>query len=82
MQPQSVECMFIGYPQESKGYKLLNIITKNIFIERTVCFKEPLQDEEETVEIPSSSVGDSDDENASVSYDISDLMFYISEHDI
>ena len=28
LQPQSSECLFIGYPEESKGFKLLNIITK------------------------------------------------------
>ena len=64
----------------------MNIRTKNIFIERSVRFEEPLQDvklvEEETVEIPSHSVEDSGDENESVSSDISDLMFYINEHDI
>ena len=48
-------------------YKLLNIRIKNIFIERSVCFEEPLQDvelvEEETAEISSRSADDSDDEN-------------------
>ena len=52
----------------------MNIKTKNIFIERSVRFEEPLQDvklvEEETDEIPSCSADDSDDENASVSSDI------------
>ena len=78
--------MFIGYPKESKGYKLLNIRTKNIFIKRSVCFEEPLQNvelvEEETVEISSRSADNSDDENGSVSSDISDLMSDISDHEI
>ena len=78
--------MFIDYSKESKGYKLLNIRTKNVFIEISVRFEEPLQDvqlvEEETAEISSHSVDDSDDESGSVSYDILDLMFDISEHDI
>ena len=71
LQPQSVEYILILYPEEEKGYKLLNIITKNILIERSVCFEEPLKDlelvEEETVEIPSRFAEDSDDENESVS---------------
>ena len=74
LQPQSIACMFIGYLEESKEYKLLNIRTKNIFIERSVRFEEPLQDvelvEEETAEIPSLSAEDFGDENESVSYDI------------
>ena len=28
LQPQSIECLFIGYPDESKGFKLLDIKTK------------------------------------------------------
>ena len=28
LQPQSIECLFIGYPDESKGFKLLYIKTK------------------------------------------------------
>ena len=28
LQPQSIECLFIGYPNESKGFKLLDIKTK------------------------------------------------------
>ena len=62
------------------------IITKWTFIERSVLFEEPLQEvelvEEETVEILSCSASHSDDENASVRFDISYLMSDISEHDI
>ena len=62
----------------------MNIRTKNIFIERSVCFEEPLQDveliEEETVEISSRSADDFDDEIGSVNYDILDLIYDISEH--
>ena len=36
LQPQSIECLFIGYLEEYKGFKILNIITKQIFIERSV----------------------------------------------
>ena len=28
LQPQSIVCLFIGYPNESKGFKLLDIKTK------------------------------------------------------
>ena len=74
MKPQSIECVFIGYPEESKGYKIFNIITKHIFIERSVCFEEPLQEvelvEEETAEIPSCSADNSDDKIGSEGYNI------------
>ena len=77
LKPQSIECIFIGYLEESKGYKILNIRTKNIFIERSVRFEEPLQDvelvEEETADISSRSDDYFDDENESVSSDISDV---------
>ena len=66
MQLQSVECLFIGYTEESKGLKLLNIRTKQIFIEISVRFEEPLQGveliKEKSVEIPSCSTHCSDDE--------------------
>ena len=42
LQPQSIKCLFIGYPNESKGFKLLDIKTKPIIIERSVKFDEPL----------------------------------------
>ena len=64
----------------------MNIINKNILIERSVRFEETLQDmklvEEETDEIPSRSTDDSDDENASVISDISDMISDIIENDI
>ena len=86
LEPQSVECILITYAEEEKGYKLLNIITKNIFIEKSVCFEEPLQDveldEEETVEIPSYFADHSNDKNRSESSNISDMMFDISENNI
>ena len=64
----------------------MNIITKQIFIERSVHFEEPLQQvelvKEETTEIPSCSADHSDDENESERSDISYLMSDISEHNI
>ena len=60
LQPQSIEFLFIGYPKESKGFIISNIITKQIFIERSVWFEEPLKEielvEENYAEIPSCSV--------------------------
>ena len=35
LQPQSIECLFIGYPDESKGFNMLDIKTKHIIIERS-----------------------------------------------
>ena len=41
MQPQSQECIFLGYPKDSKGYnKLINLSTNKSFIERCVQFQE------------------------------------------
>ena len=42
LQRQSIECLFIKCPDESKGLKLLDIKTKHIIIERSVKFDEPL----------------------------------------
>ena len=57
LQPQNIECLFIGYPDESKGFKLLDIKTKQIIIERSVKFDEPLQEvelvKEKTADFPS-----------------------------
>ena len=38
--PRSIPCVFLGYPFRVKGYKLLNLISKNIFISRNVSFHE------------------------------------------
>jgi len=37
---RSIPCVFLGYPFGVKGYKLLNLITKQIFISRDVSFNE------------------------------------------
>ena len=59
LQPQNIECLFIGYPNEYKGFNILDIKTKYIIIERSVMFDEPLQEvelvKEKTVEFPSYS---------------------------
>ena len=46
LQPKIILCLFIGYPNESKGFKLLDIKIKHIIIERSVKFDEPLQEVE------------------------------------
>ena len=40
LQPQSQECLFVGYSEDSKGYKLKNLSTNKAFIERSVQFQE------------------------------------------
>ena len=50
LQPQSIECVSIGYPDESKGFKMVDIKTKQIIIERSVKFDEPLQEVERVKE--------------------------------
>ena len=66
LQPQSIECLFIGYPDESKGFNILDINTKHIIIKRSVKFDEPLQEvelvKEKTTEFPSYSTEYLDDE--------------------
>ena len=40
LQPRSQQCIFFGYSEDSKGYKLINLITNKYFIERSVQFQE------------------------------------------
>ena len=78
------ECMFIGYPDESKGFKLLDINTKQIIIKRSVKFDEPLQEvelvKEKTVEFPSYYAEYLDDEIGGDDPDLDPLIFDISVH--
>lgn len=37
---RGVPCVFLGYPQNQKGYKLYNLITQNVFVTRHVKFYE------------------------------------------
>ena len=82
LQPQSIECMFIGYLDESKGFKLLDIKTKQIIIERSVKFDEPLQEvelvKEKTAEFPSYSTEYLDDEIGGDEPDLNPLIYNIS----
>ena len=82
LQPQSIECMFIGYPNESKGFKLLDIKTKQIIIERSVKFDEPLKEvelvKEKTVEFPSYSTEYLDDEIGGDDPDLDPMISDIS----
>ena len=77
LQPQSKECLFVGYSEYSKGYKLINLSTNKSFIERCVQFQEeplaavevgeassppePLKVSEEFVEHAYSNMSDSDE---------------------
>ena len=74
--------MFIGYLDESKGFKLLDINTKQIIIERSVNFDEPLQErellKEKTVEFPSYSTKYLDDEIWGDDPDLDPLIYDIS----
>ena len=40
LEPQSQECLFVGYSEDSKGYNLINLSTNKAFIERSVQFQE------------------------------------------
>lgn len=41
-QPRGVPCVFVGYPPTQKGYRLLNLITKEMFVSRDVLFHETI----------------------------------------
>jgi hypothetical protein len=38
--PRSIQCIMLGYPQGIKGYRLLNLSTRQIFVSRDVIFYE------------------------------------------
>ena len=40
LEPQSVECMFFGYPEGVKGYRLLDSHTGKFLVSRSVKFEE------------------------------------------
>eukprot|EP00253_Pinus_taeda_P016659 PITA_16659 len=42
LDPQSIECIFVGYPNGVKGYRLLIPSTNKLIIERSVKFEESL----------------------------------------
>ena len=75
-QAQRQECLFVGYSEDSKGYKLINLSTNKAFIEISVQFQEePLV----AVEVgESSSLPDplivSEETNEFYDSDMSDMM--------
>ena len=75
--------MFIGYADESKGFKLLDIRTKQIIIERSVMFDESLQEvelvKEKTAKFPSYSTEYLDDGIGGDDPDLDPLISDISE---
>ena len=82
LQPQSIECMFIGYPDEYKGLKLLEINTKQIIIEISVKFDQPLQEvelvKEKTAEFSSYSNEYLDDEIGCDDHDLDPMIYDIN----
>ena len=72
----------IGYPDESKGFKILDIKTKQIIIERSVKFDEPLQEvelvKEKTANFPSYSTKYLDDEIGGDDPDLDPMISNIS----
>lgn len=41
-EPRTRACVFLGYPSGQKGYKLLNLDTKKVFVSRDVQFHESI----------------------------------------
>ena len=80
LQPQSQECLFVRYYENSKGYKLINLSTNKYFIEISVQFEEdPLA----AVEVGESSSPPeplivSEETNEFVDYDMSDNYYLIA----
>jgi hypothetical protein len=77
LDPQSTECIFVGYPDGVKGYRLIDLSSARLIIDRSVQFKEsvlhvPQQPHADTFVLPPVK----DDEHAhanSSSYESSDL---------
>ena len=40
LQPRGIPCVFVGYAPSQKGVRLLNLITKTLFVSRDVTFRE------------------------------------------
>ena len=84
LDPQSTECIFVGYPDGVNGYRLIDLSSGRIIIERSVQFKEsvshvPQQSHADTFTLPpvrddehahadSSSEDNSDSEDSDDSY--------------
>jgi hypothetical protein len=71
LDPHSTECIFVGYPNSLKGYKLIDISSDRLIIERSVQFEEsgshvPQQLHANTFFIPPNR----DNEHAHVDYSL------------
>lgn len=42
LNPRCLPCVFFGYPQTQRGYKLLDLTTKKLFVSRNVKFYETI----------------------------------------
>ena len=72
--------------RRSKGFNLLNIRTKKIFIERSVKFDEPLQEvelvEENSIDLPSRSADNLGDKSGSDESDFAEIIYEIIQQEI
>ena len=68
LESQREQCIFVGYPNHLKAYKLMNLETREIFYERSVHFEET-SPSLASLTPPSSSLMDSDHSDDSDSKD-------------
>ena len=67
LEPQSVECIFFGYPEGFKGYRFLDSHTEKFILARSVKFEEELLHDflEDSAEEPLVVTNEEESENSS-----------------